>query len=201
VAIERLRVGDSVISAFGGSVPVIWIGHRHVDPRRHPRPREIWPILIRAHAFAPDQPARDLLVSPDHAIHVDDVLIPARCLVNGDSIRQEPVTDISYWHLELPTHDVFLAEGLSAESYLDTGNRGAFANGGPVRHLHPDFARTIWAAEACAPQITHGPILAALRARLAGRTRVSAVAAAGGYATCGIPEGITVVTIEASSAS
>ncbi len=31
----------------------------------------------------------------------------------------------------LNAHAVLLAEGLPAESYLDTGNRGQFANGQP----------------------------------------------------------------------
>jgi hypothetical protein len=37
---------------------------------------------------------------------------------------------VTYFHVELPRHDVVLAEGAAAESYLDTGNRSAFANAG-----------------------------------------------------------------------
>ena len=33
---------------------------------------------------------------------------------------------VRYVHLELPRHDVLLAEGLPCESFLDTGNRAAF---------------------------------------------------------------------------
>ena len=33
---------------------------------------------------------------------------------------------MTYYHVELSTHDVILAEGLATESYLDTGNRAAF---------------------------------------------------------------------------
>ena len=39
---------------------------------------------------------------------------------------------MTYWHVELAAHTVLYAEGVPAESYLDTGNRGAFANGGAV---------------------------------------------------------------------
>ena len=175
VPVEALRAGDRVRSAFGGTVPVVWLGWRRVDCRTHPRPREVLPIRISASAFAPGQPARDLLLSPDHAVHVDDVLIPVRCLVNGTTIRQEAVVAVTYFHVELPTHDVILAEGLACESYLDTGNRAAFANGGIVVAAHPDFAQQVWEAEACAPQINHGPILARVLARL--RQRVDAIAA------------------------
>jgi len=39
--VEALREGDRVLSAFGGAVPVVWIGHRDVDCRRHPAPRDV----------------------------------------------------------------------------------------------------------------------------------------------------------------
>jgi hypothetical protein len=166
VAVEALRAGDRVLSAFGGSVPVVWIGYRHIDCRRHPRPEAVLPVRIRAGAFGAGLPHGDLWLSPEHSEHVDDVLIPIRCLVNGDSIRQEPVEVVTYCHVELPAHDVIFAQGLPAESYLDTGYRGAFANGGPLRAVPDDYAQRVWAAEGCAPHITHGPIHARVLARL-----------------------------------
>ena len=60
---------------------------------------------------------------------VDDVLIPIRYLVNNGTIVQEVVESVTYWHVQLGRHAVILAEGLACESYLDTGNRAAFANG------------------------------------------------------------------------
>ena len=169
VAVEALRVGDRVLSGFGGNAPVVWLGSRRVAPGRHPDPARLQPIRVRAGAFAPGMPSRDLRLSPDHAVfsRAEGALIPVRCLVNGTSIVQETVTEVTYWHVELPAHDVILAEGLTCESYLDTGNRCAFANGGAAIDLHPDFAQRVWEAEACAPQVVRGPILAAVRARLA----------------------------------
>ncbi|MCX7384141.1 MAG: Hint domain-containing protein, partial [Alphaproteobacteria bacterium] len=152
VAVETLQIGHHVRSAFGGTVPVVWIGWRRVDCRHHPRPHDVWPIRVRKDAFAPGQPARDLLLSPDHAVHVQNVLIPVRYLVNGTTIRQEAVAEVTYLHVELPSHDVIYADGLAVESYLDTGNRAAFANGSPVVAAHPDFALRVWEAEACAVQ-------------------------------------------------
>ena len=58
---------------------------------------------------------------------VNDVLIPVRYLVNGASVVQDAVAEITYFHVELPSHNVLIAEGLRCESYLDTGNRAAFA--------------------------------------------------------------------------
>jgi hypothetical protein len=102
----------------------------YIDCRRHRRPHEVFPVRVQAYAFGPGVTHRDLLVSPDHALFLDGVLIPARYLCNGTTIRQEAVAAVSYFHIELEQHDVLLAEGLPAESYLDTGNRDAFADGG-----------------------------------------------------------------------
>jgi T5SS/PEP-CTERM-associated repeat protein len=147
--VESLRAGDRVLLAAGGTAPVVWVGHRRVDPARHPRPCEIYPIRIQAGAIAHDLPRRDLLVSPDHALLLDGVLIEARRLVNGATIRQDDVPgSVHYLHIELPRHDVLLAEGVAAESFLDTGNRTAFSNGGAPAALHPSFATARPAAEA-----------------------------------------------------
>ena len=166
VAVEALRAGDMVVSALGGAVPVVWVGHRHVDCRRHPRPHDVLPVRVCAHAFGPGLPARDLRLSPDHSVHVGDVLIPIRLLINGATVVQERVDSVTYYHVELPAHDILFAEGLPAESYLDTGNRDAFANGGGTVALHPDFARQVWEAESCAPLVQDGPTLQAVRAGL-----------------------------------
>jgi hypothetical protein len=166
VAVETLRPGDRVRLARGGSAEVRWLGHRRVNCARHPRPRDVWPVRVRAGAFAPGQPTRDLLLSPDHAVFVNGVLIPIRYLVNRATIAREPVAAVTYFHVELARHDVLLAEGLPCESFLDTGNRGCFENAGGVVQLHPDFALRLWDGDACAPLVLDGPILAAARRRL-----------------------------------
>ncbi len=132
IAVEALREGQHVVTASGGSAPVVWLGRRVVDCARHPRPPEVWPVRIAAGAFGPAQPVRDLMLSPDHAVFADGALIPARHLVNGSSVTQQEVDEVTYWHVELPAHGVLLAEGLTCESYLDTGNRAAF-EGRPLR--------------------------------------------------------------------
>jgi collagen type I alpha len=75
----------------------------------------------------------------NHAIYVDDVLIPAKHLLNGTTIRQEWRWRVVYHHVELERHDVVLAEGLPTETYLDTGDRAKFS-GAPMVVLHPDFS-------------------------------------------------------------
>jgi autotransporter passenger strand-loop-strand repeat protein len=172
VPVERLSVGDSVRSPWGEAMPIRWLGHRHVDCVRHPRRRDVWPVRVRAGAFGPGRPARDLLLSPDHALFLAPpglrpVLVPVCCLIDGDSIVQERVACVAYWHIELDRHAVLLAEGLPCESFLDTGNRAAFAGGGAEIQLHPDFGAVEWEAIACAPQVRGGPVLDWARACVA----------------------------------
>ncbi len=172
IRVEDLREGDIAILADGRRRPIRWIGHRTVQIARHPRPWDVQPIRIRADAFGPGRPYRDLRLSPDHAVFAHDRLVPVRHLVNGATITQEHVGEITYYHVELAAadgtaaHDILLAEGLPVESFLDTGNRSAFANGGEATMLHPDFALRTWDAQACAPLLRDGPQLADLRTEL-----------------------------------
>ena len=170
VAVEALCVGDRAVLAEGGKCePIVWIGTRTVDCRRHPKPETIWPIRVSAGAFGENVPARDLYLSPDHAVFVNDVLVPVKLLVNGTSIAQVRRDQVTYYHVELPEHAVILAEGLPVESYLDVGDRANFADQGVVR-LFPDFAArlspdlTAWQTAACAELIFSGPVLEAARA-------------------------------------
>jgi predicted Zn-dependent protease len=168
VAVEALRPGDLVLTHDGEALPVRWIGERRANARAHPEPSVVLPIRVRRDAFGRGRPHRDLLVSPDHAIHVDGMLIAARLLTNGASVLPDPrIEHPHYFHVELSRHAVLLAEGLPAESYLDTGNRGCFANSGLPVLLHPDFARLDRAAASCAPFVTDPAIVAPIWHRLA----------------------------------
>jgi len=147
-SVETLSAGDFVLTASGRARTITWIGWRVVDCLRHPDPSAVRPIRIQAGALADGVPCRDLVVSPDHAMLLDGVLIPARQLCNGGTIRQLAVQHVHYFHVELESHDILLAEGAAAESYLDTGNRHMFANTPGETTLHPQFTAGHAAAEA-----------------------------------------------------
>ena len=175
VAVEDLREGDMVVTVSGEAKPVKWIGHRDVACSEDRNPADYWPVRISRDAFGAGLPHTDLLLSPDHAVFVEGALIPVKHLVNRVSITQEPRAKITYWHVELEQHDAILAEGLPCETYLDTGNRNAFANADVVA-LRPCFDRpaaevweTAWARAACGTLVQDGPILAGLRSMLASR--------------------------------
>jgi hypothetical protein len=187
VAVEALTEADTVVTR-NGARRVRWIGHRTLEAARHPRPWDVQPVRVAAGAFGPGLPVRDLWLSPDHAVFTAGALIPVRYLLNGATVVQETVARVTYFHVELSddagdvVHDVLLAEGLTCESFLDTGNKGAFANGGAAMMLHPDFALQVWAAGSCAPLVREGGTLLAVRAALGAR------AAAMGWATTDDPD-------------
>jgi hypothetical protein len=167
--VEDLAVGDLVLTIDGAAVPIRWIGRRMLRPDRHPRPVEVRPVRIVAHAFGHDLPRRDLLLSPGHGVFIQDEagerLIPALYLVNGRTIIQEAVASVDYIHIELDRHDILLVEGLAAESYLDVGNRAEFENTDGPTILHPTFWSLAHEA-ARAPFVIAGPGLEVVRAWL-----------------------------------
>lgn len=166
VPIEQLQPGSRVVTASGGVAPVVWIGRRTVDLERHPEPHLAQPVRIKAGAFGPRLPRRDLVVSPAHAIYDEGVLIPARFLINGCTVVQEKLRTVEYFHIELQRHDVVLAEGLPAETYLENNDRNRFENGGGAMALHPDFASWSWDGRACAELVVTGPAFEAVKAKL-----------------------------------
>jgi hypothetical protein len=177
IPVESLRTGDQLVLAEdglagGGTAPVIWIGRRTLDLARHPNPETVQPILIAPGALADSVPARKLIVSPDHALAIDGLLIPAKILVNGVSIVQLNLRSVTYFHIELPRHAVLFAEGTPAESYLETGNRGAFEDSGDALILHPDFAQTAREKNSCAPFAEQGDQVEAIRATILRRANI-----------------------------
>jgi hypothetical protein len=129
VAVERLAIGDLVLTVEGTARPVRWIGRQTVSTR-FADPLRVLPIRIAAGALAEGLPARDLLVSPDHAILVEGVLVQAGALVNGTTVRRDadvPET-FTYHHVELADHSLILAEGVPAKTFVDHVERLAFDN-------------------------------------------------------------------------
>ncbi|WP_407943502.1 Hint domain-containing protein [Methylobacterium sp. EM32] len=171
IPVERLRVGDRVVTAEGRLRPITWIGHRHLAADAGALPHDRQPIRIRANAFGPGLPARDLRLSPGHPVLVGadedgtgGVLVPAMCLINGTSVVREPARAVTYWHVELDAHDILLAEGLAAESYYDMGGRAWFTGEGGAL-IDPDFVPAS-AHGRCRPVAVDGPLVEAERARL-----------------------------------
>ncbi|GJE69880.1 Hint domain-containing protein [Methylorubrum podarium] len=171
IAVEDLKVGDFAVTASGTLRPITWIGHREMTAVGATLPSHQQPVRVRAGAFGQGLPARDLILSPGHPVLVGaeadnkgGVLVPIMCLINGTTITREPRAGVTYWHVELDAHDILLAEGLPAESYLDGGDRAFFEGSDHALH-NPDFVPVGWNAR-CRPVAVDGPVVEAERLRL-----------------------------------
>ena len=119
-AIETLRAGDLVITRDNGVQPVRWAGRRRV-----PGTGEFAPIRFAPGTVGNDRP---LFVSPQHRMlhrsatatllfDTPEVLVAARHLVNGRSVRQVAKNEIDYVHILFDRHEIIFAEGAPSESF------------------------------------------------------------------------------------
>ncbi|MFY9247049.1 MAG: Hint domain-containing protein [Roseicyclus sp.] len=162
VAVEALSIGDPVLTADGRTVPVKWVGRQ----TRAPLFQRIRMIRVAAGALADRLPLRDLVLTADHALLIDGLLINAGALVNGTTITElrDLPERVTVYHIETEAHDVILAEGTPAETFIDYAGRQAFDNYAEYVALY-DADRPI--AENPAPRISSARMLpAALCARL-----------------------------------
>lgn len=121
--IEDLRPGDRILTRDDGVQELRWIGQTTSRATG-----AMAPILIRKGTL---NNARDLLVSPDHRLMLyqrhdalgagtPELLIPARHLVNGDSVVVQDGGFVDYFQLLFDRHHIVYAEGIAAESlFLD----------------------------------------------------------------------------------
>ncbi|MCR9271769.1 MULTISPECIES: Hint domain-containing protein [Mameliella] len=130
-AVEDLAPGDLLRTLDGRDVPVRWVGRTTVSTGFGPAER-LMPVRIRAGALGDGLPLRDLLLTADHALYLDGMLVNAGALVDGAGIAQVPLSRMgeryTVYHVETEAHEVLLAEGAPAESYVDYAGRRSFDN-------------------------------------------------------------------------
>jgi len=175
--VEKLQIGDEVVTASGAARPIKWIGRRSYSGRFVMGRKDMLPVCIKAGALDDNVPRRDLWISPHHAMyfkdkHLDGVLIEAKDLVNGVSIVQaDRVDSVEYFHIELDSHDVIIAEGALSESFIDDDSRFMFHNAHEYRRLYPNAA--VGLARYCAPRCEDGYEVETVRQGIALRAGVS----------------------------
>jgi autotransporter-associated beta strand protein len=170
--IERLKIGDKVMTASGVARPIKWIGRRSYGGRFIMGRKGVLPVCIKAGALGANVPQRDLWISPHHAMYFDEAggtLIEAKDIVNGTTIVQAKRVDkVEYFHIELDAHDVIIAEGAASETFLDDNSRCMFHN------AHEYYARygneaTPAAPHYCAPRLDEGYEVESVRRHIAAR--------------------------------
>jgi hypothetical protein len=124
--IDELAVGDLVTTLDNGSQPLRWIGRRPVSMFELLAHSELRPIRFETGAMGNTRP---LMVSPQHRMLLNDwraevyfgedqVLIPAKSLVDGGTVRQVfPEQPLVYCHLLFDRHEMILANGALCESF------------------------------------------------------------------------------------
>ena len=140
VAVEQLRIGTTLRTASGATAVVKWIGRQTIDPRFGPADR-LHPVRIAAGALGDGLPHSALTVTADHALLVDGVLCQAGALINGTTITRAPMAEpFTVYHVETEAHDILLANGAHAESFIDNAGRRAFDNFAEFDALYGDVA-------------------------------------------------------------
>ncbi|KIN60886.1 Type I secretion target repeat protein [Sulfitobacter noctilucae] len=127
--VQQLKAGDMVFTRDNGPQPLRWIGRRNLQRQDLTQMPQYCPILIRAGALGRGMPVRDMMVSPNHRMLItselaemmfgeSEVLVAAKHLTGLDGVDAAPVSKVSYIHMMFDRHEVILADGTWAESFL-----------------------------------------------------------------------------------
>ncbi len=175
--VEILRAGDSVVTLGGDAKVVKWIGHRSYEAEFGASEAFVRPVVFKAGSLGGGLPVRDLKVSPQHGMLIDGAMVPAAALVNGVSIvRDQNPSDVSYFHIELDSHEAVFAEGAASETFVDHDSRAMFDNADEYNMLYGNAATR----PVEQPRLEEGSELAAIRRRLAEIAGIAAAPAAAG---------------------
>lgn len=130
--VESLAPCDHLLTADGRSVPLLWLGQQSLRPRIGALPEGLEPVRIVAGALGAALPETDLMVTGDHALVLDGMLVNAGALVGQPGIAHIPLSDLpspfTVYHVETEAHEVLLANGAPTESFIDYASRHRFDN-------------------------------------------------------------------------
>jgi hypothetical protein len=118
-AVEKLAVGDRVLTRDGGAQEIRWIGQRTERANS-----TMAPVLIKKGVL---NNSADLRISPHHRLFIyqrhdqigtgrAEVMVQARDLINGTSVVQEAGGFADYYQLLFDQLHIIYAEGIAAES-------------------------------------------------------------------------------------
>lgn len=145
VPVERLRIGDRVLTIGGTCKPIRWIGVTTIPARLIATPeakRACLPMIVRKGAIHENVPSHDLHIAPLHAMIANGRAIPLASLANDLSIVQDDrVRDLVYHNVELETVDTIFVNRLPVLSLWPRQSpRFRFDNCDDYFALYPDGA-------------------------------------------------------------
>ncbi|MEQ6204047.1 Hint domain-containing protein [Sulfitobacter sp. HNIBRBA2951] len=156
VAVETLEIGQQILTASGQVCEVLWLGRQTVQPGHSAVPAALEPVRLRKGALGGGLPHSDLIVTADHGMVIDDMIINAGSLVNGPTIEWVPAAELpprmTYYHIETAQHDVILANGAPTETFIDYVGRQSFDN-------YQEYV-DLYGYERMIPEMTHRRISA-----------------------------------------
>ena len=118
--IENIKAGDLVMTQDHGAQPVRWIGHATAKAQG-----AFAPVEIDQGVLGNDRP---LVVSQQHRVlhrsvaaelllDAHEVLMAAKHLVNGTTIRLRETGSVTYYHMLFDQHELVFSEGVVSESF------------------------------------------------------------------------------------
>lgn len=157
IAVEDIKVGDYIVCYNEDQQEnrtVIWTGYNTVSVNALlPEDEANYPVRVLKNAIADNVPSKDLLVTQEHCLLINNQFIPVRMLVNNSTIFYDhSITEYTYYHIETETHSVIMADGTLTESYLDTGNRASFKSNGNIVSIVNKKKQ--WNLDSAAPLVT-----------------------------------------------
>ena len=140
--VETLSIGDCVLTLSGAATEIRWIGRQTISTLFGSADR-LMPVRLAAGSLGGGLPQSDLTVTADHALLIDGVLCHAGALVNGATITHVPLDEMgdsfTVYHVETEAHDIIIANGVPAETFIDNVSRRAFDNFAEYDALYGDI--------------------------------------------------------------
>ena len=127
--VEELEVGDKIITRDNGIQELRWIGAKRLDGLALQKEPHLQPVLVQKGSLGNNLPERDMLVSPNHRMLVNndrvslyfednEVLVSAKHLVNpSEGVQSVQSVGVTYIHFMFDNHEVVLANGAWTESF------------------------------------------------------------------------------------
>ena len=168
-AVESLKAGDLVSTKDHGPQPLLWVGNRRMYAAG-----QYAPIRIAAGTFGTHE---DLVVSPQHRILIShwraelmfgehDVLVAAKHLVDGNTVRHLDAGVITYVHIMFAKHEIVNSNGLYTESFF-VGDRALSVLDAAARQEILEIFKELGNLGDDIPHLAARPIMRAWEGRVA----------------------------------